>query len=191
MRARLLLILLLTTGAVWLSAAAWIYWSTQARVEQVQAPRLVPFCQVGEPAALARLHRKIHLDGAPGWIRHRDRDGARAERRAAHQLQRRIVQLDRRNILSNREAARLHAESRQLEQRLRYASHNGLNQREMYIVERGIQRLEYRIQREARDGNRYGGYYGQNNYYGQNGYADRDRDGRNDRYEDDRGWDHD
>lgn len=108
-----------------------------------------------------------------------------------NQLQRRIVQLDRRNILSNREAARLHAESRQLEQRLRYASHNGLNQREMYIVERGIQRLEYRIQREARDGNRYGGYYGQNNYYGQNGYADRDRDGRNDRYEDDRGWDHD
>ena len=28
MRARLLLILLLTTGAEWLSAAAWIYWST-------------------------------------------------------------------------------------------------------------------------------------------------------------------
>ncbi len=40
MRARLLLILLLTTGAVWLSAAAWIYWSTQARVEQVLDARL-------------------------------------------------------------------------------------------------------------------------------------------------------
>ncbi|WP_158581991.1 hypothetical protein [Sphingomonas edaphi] len=101
------------------------------------------------------------------------------------QLQRRIVQLDRRNILSNREAGRLRAESRQLEQRLRYASRNGLNQREMYNLERGIQRLEYRIQRDARDGNRYGGYYGQNNYY------DRDRDGRDDRYEDDRGYRHD
>ena len=101
------------------------------------------------------------------------------------QMQRRIVQLDRRNILSNREAGRLRAEARQLEQRLRYASRNGLNQREMYNVERGIQRLEYRIQRDARDGNRYGGYYGQNNYY------DRDRDGRDDRYEDDRGYRHD
>ena len=40
MRARLLLILLLTTGAVWLSAAEWIYWSTQARVEQVLDARL-------------------------------------------------------------------------------------------------------------------------------------------------------
>lgn len=40
MRARLLLILLLTTGAVWLSAAAWIYGSTQARVEQVLDARL-------------------------------------------------------------------------------------------------------------------------------------------------------
>jgi two-component system, OmpR family, sensor histidine kinase QseC len=40
MRAKLLLILLLTTGAVWLSAAAWIYWSTQARVEQVLDARL-------------------------------------------------------------------------------------------------------------------------------------------------------
>lgn len=40
MRARLLLILLLTTGAVWLSAAAWIYWSTQTRVEQVLDARL-------------------------------------------------------------------------------------------------------------------------------------------------------
>lgn len=40
MRARLLLVLLLTTGAVWLSAAAWIYSSTQARVEQVLDARL-------------------------------------------------------------------------------------------------------------------------------------------------------
>ena len=101
------------------------------------------------------------------------------------QLQRRIVQLDRRNILSNREANRLRHESRELERRLRYSAQRGLNPREAYSIERGIQRLEYRIQRDARDGNRYGGYYGQTGYY------DRDRDGRDDRYEDDRGYRHD
>jgi hypothetical protein len=42
-----------------------------------------------------------------------------------------------------------------------------------------------RIQREARDGNRYRGSYDQA------GWSDRDRDGRNDRYEDDRGYNHD
>ena len=45
--------------------------------------------------------------------------------------------------------------SRDLEQRLRYAPRNGLNRREAYDIERGIQRLEVRIQREARDGNRW------------------------------------
>jgi TolA-binding protein len=105
------------------------------------------------------------------------------------QLQRQIAQLDRRNILSDREANRLRNDSRQLEQRLRYSARNGLNGREGYEIERGIQRLEYRIQREARDGNRYGNN-GRNGYYAA-GYSDRDRDGRNDRYEDDRGYDHD
>ena len=103
------------------------------------------------------------------------------------QLQRQIVRLDRRNILSNREAARLQNESRRLEQRLRYAARNGLSGREAFDIERGIQRLEYRIQREARDGNGW-----RNDRYGNNGYVyDRDRDGRDDRYEDDRGYRHD
>ena len=105
------------------------------------------------------------------------------------QLQYQINQMDRRNILSEREASRLRAESRGLERRLRYAASNGFNGRERYDIERGIQRLEYRIQREARDGNRYG--YRQAGYgYGE-GWSDRDRDGRNDRYENDHGWDHD
>ena len=53
--------------------------------------------------------------------------------------------------------------------------------------ERRIQRLEYRIHREANDGNRYG-RYGYNQY----GQAwDRDRDGLNDRYERDRGTNYD
>lgn len=69
------------------------------------------------------------------------------------QLQRQISRLDKRDILSEREARRLRAESRDIERRLRYAARNGLNGRERYSIERGIQRLEVRIHREARDGN--------------------------------------
>ena len=71
------------------------------------------------------------------------------------QLQRQIRHLDSRNILSEREAARLRQNSREIEQRLRYAARNGLNPQEAYGIERRIQRLEIRIHREARDGNRY------------------------------------
>lgn len=103
------------------------------------------------------------------------------------QLQRQIAWLDRRDILSEREARRLRDESRDLERRLRYSARNGLSGREAYSIERRIQRLEYRIHREANDGNRYG-RYGYNQY----GQAwDRDRDGLNDRYERDRGTNYD
>ena len=109
------------------------------------------------------------------------------------QLQREIKRLDARNIISEREADRLKWESRNLEQRLRYASRNGLNYREMASVQQGIARLEQRIWREANDRNgRWGNRgYGNNYGYNQNGWNDRDRDGRDDRYEDDRGTRHD
>ncbi len=99
-------------------------------------------------------------------------------------LQRQIRHLDSRDILSEREAAYLRQESRELEQRLRNSARNGLTAREAQATERRIQRLEVRIQREARDGNRYRRGY---NQYGQ----DRDRDGLNDRYERDRGTNYD
>ena len=100
-------------------------------------------------------------------------------------MQRQIDHLDRRNILSNREAGRLRGESRDVENRLHRAARNGFTGWERNDIENRVQRLEVRIQREARDGNRYNGYYGQT------GWNDRDHDGRNDRYEDDRGRDHD
>ena len=83
---------------------------------------------------------------------------------------------------------RLRGDANNLERRLRSASRYGLSGREAYDIERRIYRLETRIQREARDGNRYG-QWGYNDYRG--GWSDRDRDGRNDRYEDDRGYNHD
>lgn len=100
-------------------------------------------------------------------------------------IQRQIVQLDRRNILSEREASRLRGESRDVERRLHYAARNGLTGWERDDIERRIGRLEYRVQREARDGNRYG--YRQAGY----GWSDRDRDGLDDRYERDHGRDYD
>lgn len=104
-----------------------------------------------------------------------------------NQIQRQIEQLDRRNILSNREARRLRDESRSLERRLRDVGRNGLNFRERQNIEVRIARLELQVRREATDGNgRRGGYNGN----GQNAY-DRDRDGRDDRYEDDHGTRHD
>lgn len=101
------------------------------------------------------------------------------------QLQRQIVRLDQRNILSNREAARLRAEARDVRNDLRRAARDGLNQREANRFHQRVAQLEYRIQREARDRDRRGDRYGDRNW------SDRDRDGRNDRYEDDRGRDRD
>lgn len=108
-----------------------------------------------------------------------------------NQIQRQIDQLDRRNILSNREARRLREESRNLERRLAQVSRYGLDPRERQYIEIQIARLEMNVRRQANDGNRW-----VQNGYGNNGYNnpyayDRDRDGRDDRYEDDQGRDHD
>ena len=97
-------------------------------------------------------------------------------------LQVQIRHLDRRNVITNREAARLMDDSRDLERRLRRNARDGrgLNWNEARGVEVRLARLEQRLFRDARDGNRWG-----------NNWSDRDRDGRNDRFEDDRGYRHD
>ena len=99
-------------------------------------------------------------------------------------LQRDINRLDKRDVLSEREAGSLREQSKQVERQLRYSSRNGLNPYEANSIERGLARLEQRISYEVRDGNRYASW-------GHNQWTDRDRDGRNDRWEDDRGYRHD
>ena len=99
-----------------------------------------------------------------------------------HQIRREIHRLDRRNILSDREANRLDREAANLQYRIRQIGYNGLSGRERYEVEMRINRLEHRISREVTDGNRYRG-----DNWGRDGRHDYDRDGRDDRYEDDRG----
>ena len=108
---------------------------------------------------------------------------ARALQVRIDNIQRQIQRLDRRNILSDREARRLLQDSRELERRLRFVRQNGLHPNERHDIERRLARLEQRLFRDARDGNRWG--------HNQHGSYDRDRDGRDDRYEDDRGRDRD
>ena len=100
-------------------------------------------------------------------------------------IQRQITRLDRRNILSDREARRLRNDSREIERRLHFAARNGLHPQERFDIERRIARLEHRLFRDARDGNRWGR---DDHRYGS---YDRDRDGRDDRWESDRGRDRD
>jgi TolA-binding protein len=112
---------------------------------------------------------------------------ARALQARVDNLQRQIGYLAQRRALSRGEYQNLRRESRDIEQRLRRNVRDGygLSRNELVNTERQIARLEYKISRDVRDGGRY---YGGNGYAPYGGYnTDRDRDGRVDRYEDDRG----
>ena len=113
-------------------------------------------------------------------------------------LQGSLDRLVQRRMISRGEYRSLHNDSHRIELRLRQMASYGLDPRERFDIERRIARLEQRIAYEARDGrgwNRGGDYHGNSNgYYGQSAYGygyDQDRDGRDDRYEDDRGHHHD
>jgi len=97
-------------------------------------------------------------------------------------VERQIRRLDRRDRIRDNPADRLRAEANDIERRLHRVSRNGLNPYEANEINARIARLEQRVQ-----------YAVANNYgrYGNRGWSDRDRDGRNDRNEDDHGWRHD
>ncbi|QNM82850.1 hypothetical protein H8M03_00280 [Sphingomonas sabuli] len=104
-----------------------------------------------------------------------------------NKLQSTINQLDRRDYIRNREADRLRNASRTIERRLQSVARYGLSPNESYEMQNRIAGLEQRIQRVLyegrtwrRDDRRWNDFW-----------QDRDRDGRNDRYEDDRGRRHD
>ena len=99
------------------------------------------------------------------------------------QLQRTINRLDRRDVIREREANRLRETSRNIERRLHRSARYGLNPREAYDMQRRIANLEQRIALVLRDGHRWSRNDRRWNDY----WSDRDRDGRNDRWEDDRG----
>ena len=104
-------------------------------------------------------------------------------------IQRQIDNLRGRRMITRNEANRLRGESRDLERQLFRNGRNGLNYGELRSIEYRIARLEQHVLHEVRDGRWDNRGYGWNTY---NAYGyDRDRDGRDDRYEDDRGYRHD
>ena len=110
--------------------------------------------------------------------------GVRALQARINDVQRRIEFLRDRRAITRNEANGLRSESRELERRLYRASRYGLNPNEVQNIQYRIGRLERHVRHEVRDGRGYGW----NNYNGS--FYDHDRDGRNDRYEDDGGYRH-
>ena len=95
-------------------------------------------------------------------------------------VERQINRLDRRDRIRDRSADRLRAEAADLHRRLWDRSRNGLDRREAGDIIYRLQRLEQRVQIAMNQTGRYGYNNGQ--------WSDRDRDGRNDRWEDDQGY---
>ena len=102
-------------------------------------------------------------------------------------VQRQIRNLDRRDRIHDNSADRLRSQANNIENRLhRAARFGGLSPYEANDISVRIARLEQRVQYSMARG------YGRYGYNGYNGaYYDRDRDGRDDRYEDDQGRRHD
>jgi len=108
----------------------------------------------------------------------------RALQARLNNVERQIGRLDHRDRIGDRSADRLRDEANSLEKRLRHAARDGMSPWEAQDINVRLARLEQRVQYSVR------GRYGYNNGYGNGGY-DRDRDGRDDRYEDDHGYRHD
>lgn len=138
---------------------------------------------VATPAAAQYYPQPQHypVPQGPAYGYHNAYGQVRALQVRIDRIQRQIAHFDRRNIITNREARRLRDDSRDLERRLRQASRYGLNPRESQNIQVRIARLEHRLFRDARDGRRWG----------YSAAYDRDRDGRDDRYEGRRGRDRD
>jgi hypothetical protein len=112
--------------------------------------------------------------GAPGYgygNGYNDHNQVRSLQYRVNAVQRQIEILDRRDVLSEREASRLREQSRNVERRLYRAGRYGLNPYEARDINVQVARLEQRVQREAWDRN---GRYGR----GDRHYGDRDRDNR-------------
>jgi len=94
-------------------------------------------------------------------------------------IERQIDRLDRRDRIRDRSADRLRDEANRIERRLHERARGGLDPREAGDLTYRIQRLEQRVQYAMNE--RYGRYGYNNGYSGQ--WVDRDRDGRDDRWE--------
>lgn len=85
---------------------------------------------------------------------------ARSMEVRVQRIRRDIRDLQQRRILSWREARELDNEARSIERKVYRSSGNGIQPGEARNIERRIQRLEYRISREASDWNNRPNHYG-------------------------------
>ena len=126
----------------------------------------------------------------------RDQRYARMMQDRVQRLRYDIRQMGAQRVLSRSEVRDLDREARAVQERIQRYSRSGVSNSEARRIDNRVRRLEDRVMREANDWNRrpgvrrynpynYNQYY--NNYRGDRDYRDRDRDGRNDRLEDDRG----
>jgi hypothetical protein len=145
---------------------------------------------VATPAAAQYQQGYAQPQGyAFGYGQNYNRRGhARALQIRIDRIQRDIFRLAQRRLISRNEHQNLQRDARDIEHDLRRNAIDGrgLTAREMYNTERRIAHLEQKIARDIRDG---GNRWGNNDR--RYGAYDRDRDGRDDRYEDDRGTRHD
>ena len=123
---------------------------------------------------------------------------ARMMQDRVHRIRNDIRQMGAQRILSWSETRSLDNQARNLQNRIYRYTRNGVSHSEARNIDRSVRRLEERVTREAYDWNRRPGVrrynvYNYNQYWNQygNDYRDRDHDGRNDRWEDDHGRDHD
>lgn len=90
-------------------------------------------------------------------------NGIRFAQAMQHRVQRirgDIRAMEVRRVLSYREARALDNEARSIERKIYRSTGNGIQPGEARNIERRIQRLEYRVQREATDFNNRPGHYG-------------------------------
>lgn len=132
--------------------------------------------------------------GLNNWLfNFRDQRYARMMQDRVQRIRHDIRQMGAMRILSRNEVRDLDREAVAVEQRIWRYSRNGVSFSEARRIDNRVRRLEDRVVREANDWNRRAGVrrynpYNYSRYYDNyRGYNDRDRDGRNDRYEDDRG----
>ena len=152
------------------------------------------------PQYQARLWLSAAGYGQNNWLfNFRDQRYARMMLERVQRIRYDIRQMGAQRILSRREVRDLDQEARAVQNRIQRYARAGVSDSEARRIDNRVRRLETRVIREANDWNRRPGarrynvynYDQYQNYYGRNGGRDRDRDGLNDRYEDDRGTDRD
>ena len=133
--------------------------------------------------------------GYNNWLfNFRDQRYARMMLDRVQRIRHDIRQMGAQRILSRSEVRDLDQEARAVQDRIQRYARSGVSNSEARRIDNRVRRLETRVTREAYDWNRRPGVrrynawnYDQYQNYYRSGGQDRDRDGRADRYEDDRG----